>query len=306
MDKFISVIIPAFGNQELLNSNMRILLKELQNSNAIFEIIVVDDCSPNRISINLPLTKVHRLKTNKGFSVSCNEGAFVSKYPFLLFLNSDITVTNGFLDSLFKHFDDKSVFSVTPKIIKNNFIESITTGRLRGSNLICEEVKNASIDHAIEIFYACGAASLIKKEIFFTLGGFDELFSPFYVEDMDLSYRAWKSGYRVIYEPNSTVYHLSGKTISQNYHRFYVESIWCRNRYIFRWKNFTDPAIVFFMIVELFTLKLLKNTLVEWAGLFRAIPLLREILKARKKNKFILRDKQIFAKFRNLNEKLQR
>ena len=53
----------------------------------------------------------------------------------------------------------------------------------------------------------CGACFICRRELFFELGGFDEIYTPYAWEDLDLAYRAWKRGYKVIYEPMAVCYH---------------------------------------------------------------------------------------------------
>ena len=143
---------------------------------------------------------------------------------------------------------------------------------------------------------------LVDREKFLALGGFDELFSPFYMEDFDLCYRALKQGYRIIYEPKSTVYHLHSQTIKSFYNKLQIESLASRNQYLFRWKNFTDPGLVFLMLLELLTLKLINPNPTEWLGFLKALTKLKAVLARRKKLKgsFKLSDKAIFAKFKGL------
>lgn len=299
----VSIVIPAYGQPKLLEENLPILLKVLKGDKVDFETIVVDDASPESLTISFPEITILRHKKNQGFAAACNTGARASKHPFLCILNTDVVVTPHFLEPLFAHFEDENAFAVSPKIIileQNNFNEAITSAKLKGSNLIFQTASNQSIDHPLEIFYACGAACLIDKRKFFELGGFDEIFSPFYLEDSDLSYRAWKHGYKVIYEPKSLVYHHHSKTIRNIYKEFHIQAISFRNRYFFRWKNFTDPLLVFFMILELFTLKLINPNPCEWVGFIMALKKLKAVLARRKEARKLARltDKQVFAKFK--------
>lgn len=173
---------------------------------------------------------------------------------------------------------------------------------MRGSHLILKIGSYTPPRQASEVLYACGAALLVDKEIFWELNGFDELYKPFYMDDLDLCYQAWKRGYRVIYEPKSSVYHLHSKTIKNYWRKSYIQSIDIRNQYLFRWKNFTDPWLVFLMILELFTLKLINPNPTEWRGYFKALQKLPAVMKRRKEIKRFnkLSDAQIFVKFKHL------
>jgi len=75
------------------------------------------------------------------------------------------------------------------------------------------------------------------------LGGFDEAYSPFYWEDVDLGYRAWKRGWRTLYEPRSVVYHQHSASISR-WPRAFTDSIKARNGLFFIWRNIEDGGLL--------------------------------------------------------------
>jgi GT2 family glycosyltransferase len=244
---------------------------------------------------------------NSGFAAACNTGVEKSRHDKILFLNTDVKVTPGFIEPLLSHFKDEQVFAVSPRILipdEKDFDEAVTFGRLRGSHLLLKIGSKNPPSQPTEILYACGAALLVDREKFRAIGGFDTLYRPFYMDDLDLSYQARKRGWKVIYEPESTVSHLHSKTIKSFWKRSYIQSIDIRNQYLFRWKNFTDPWLVFLMILELFTLKLINPNPAEWSGYIKALKRLKEVLARRKEAKkhAKLKDKEIFAKFRSLYE----
>jgi glycosyltransferase involved in cell wall biosynthesis len=72
------------------------------------------------------------------------------------------------------------------------------------------------------------------------LGGFDELLKPFYLEDTDLGYMAWKRGWKVLYQPASVVYHEHRGTIGKRFSQGYIESVLKKNFILFAWKNIHD------------------------------------------------------------------
>lgn len=98
---------------------------------------------------------------------------------------------------------------------------------------------------ARENLYAIGACAAYDAKKFRELGGYSEIYSPFIFEDVDISYRAWKRGWKSIYEPSATVWHHSNSTIyrDKTKHRWH-QVIYFRNRFIFHWINLTDPAFV--------------------------------------------------------------
>ena len=70
-----------------------------------------------------------------------------------------------------------------------------------------------------------------------SLGGFDELLAPFYLEDTDLGYLAWKRGWKVLYQPASVVHHEHRGTIGKNFSPEYIQSVLQKNFILFTWKN---------------------------------------------------------------------
>lgn len=87
---------------------------------------------------------------------------------------------------------------------------------------------------------AHGGASGYNRETFLSLGGFDRIFLPIYNEDLDLSYRAIKMGYKIIYAPTAVAFHGKGTTMNQYYSERMIVRIGLRNHFLFFWKNITD------------------------------------------------------------------
>jgi hypothetical protein len=96
-------------------------------------------------------------------------------------------------------------------------------------------------DPAIHDLYPCayggGGSCAFDRRKFLELGGFDELLAPFYMEDTDLGYLAWKRGWKVLYQPRSIVFHEHRGTIGKRFSRTYIDSIVQKNLLLFCWKN---------------------------------------------------------------------
>lgn len=84
---------------------------------------------------------------------------------------------------------------------------------------------------------------MFDREMFIALGGFDPLLSPFYWEDVELSYRAWKRGFDVLYEPHSVVDHRVSSTIGR-LPQWRVRRIQQRNRIIYHWIHLHDGGLL--------------------------------------------------------------
>jgi len=89
-----------------------------------------------------------------------------------------------------------------------------------------------------------GAAFAVDRPRFIELGGFDDLFNPFYYEDTDLGFRAWRRGWRCVVAPASRVTHHHKGTIARSFKKFKVSAIRKRNRLFYLWKNLTSTKML--------------------------------------------------------------
>ena len=100
------------------------------------------------------------------------------------------------------------------------------------------------IDDGVQDLYPCfyggGGSCAFDRRKFLELGGFDELLKPFYLEDTDLGYLAWKRGWKVLYQPASVVYHEHRGTIGKRFSEAYIQSVLKKNFLLFTWKNIHD------------------------------------------------------------------
>ena len=134
------------------------------------------------------------------------------------------------------------------------------------------------------------------------MSGFDKLFRPFNWEDWDISYHAWKRGWKTLYEPRSQVYHERLLTLGKMYSKKEIETIQWKNHFLFTWKNITSKRLLFqhFLFLPtqiIISLFLKKLTFVR--GLFFALKQLREVIRKRKsvQKDFIFSDEEILEKF---------
>jgi O-antigen biosynthesis protein len=89
-------------------------------------------------------------------------------------------------------------------------------------------------------FYGGGGSCAFDRRKFLELGGFDELLAPFYLEDTDLGYMAWKRGWKVLYQPRSIVYHEHRGTIGKRFSEAQIQAVLKKNYLLFCWKNIHD------------------------------------------------------------------
>ena len=248
-----SFIIPNWNGRELLEQCLPSVVEAVRSDGGDHEIIVVDnhstDDSVSFLKANYPEVKVLELDKNRGFAGGCNAGAMASQNEIIVFLNNDMIVERGFLRPLLDGFSGDRVFAVSSQI---HFWDAEKrreeTGQTRGFlklgflQVVHDEPREA--DRVRPVLYAGGGSSAFDRSKFLALGGFDELFQPFYWEDTDISYRAWKRGWKVLFEPCSVVHHKHRGTIGRTYDADFTHKAVNRNHFLFLWKNLTDPSLL--------------------------------------------------------------
>jgi GT2 family glycosyltransferase/glycosyltransferase involved in cell wall biosynthesis len=248
-----SIIIPNWNGRELLEQCLPSVVEAVRSDGEGHEIIVVDNHSTDDsvpfLKANYPEVKVLELDRNSGFAGGCNAGAVESQNEIIVFLNNDMIVDRGFLRSLLDGFSDERVFAVSSQIYfwdaeKRREETGQTRGFLKLGFLQVVHDEPGNVDRVRPVLYAGGGSAAFDKSKFLALGGFDELYQPFYWEDTDVSYRAWKRGWKVLFEPRSVVHHKHRGTIGKTYDADFTHKAVNRNHFLFMWKNFTDPGLL--------------------------------------------------------------
>lgn len=223
MNHSISVVIPNYNGKHLLETNLPSVYTALQSAGiSDFEIIIPDDASTDNsvhfIKSNYPEIILIENKTNKGFGGNTNTGIFKAQKELILILNSDVQLTDGYFSELLQYFDKPDTFGVTGRIIgldsdriqdgakypKYYFGNIAST-----TNYIC---KNRTSLYSL---FLTGANVLIDREKLIELKGYDEIFNPYYGEDVDLGLRAWRLGYKCYYEHTAICRHPNSATIKK-------------------------------------------------------------------------------------------
>jgi len=216
----VSIIIAVYNN--LVYTLQCLESIKLCKENVPFEVIVIDDYSTDELTEKIiPKIKglrYYRTKRNGGFVKSINIGAKNAKGKYIYLLNNDTRVTDNYLTYLieiFKKFDNVGV--VGSKLIYPDGKLQEAGGHIytngKGFNYgKFQDPNDYRFNYVREVDYISGTAILIKKDIWYKLGGFDENFSPGYYEDTDFQFRVRQAGYKIIYQPRSTIIHYEGIT----------------------------------------------------------------------------------------------
>lgn len=249
----IDVVIPNYNGLELLKENLPNVIEEIEKYKG--SIIIVDDGSEHdefeeleAFIKNLANKSIVLLRNerNLGFSSTVNRGVNNSNADFVVLLNTDVIPENNFLEVALKDLQsEENLFGVG---FMDKSIEDGGTA-LRGRGLASWEKgflvhRRGEVDKT-DTFWISGGSSIIRRELFVKLGGLDTLYDPFYWEDIDLSYRAQKSGYKIKFEPKSIVVHKHSEgSIKKYFSDAQVKIIAYRNQFIFVWKNITDTNFI--------------------------------------------------------------
>lgn len=303
----ISVVIPAWKGLQLLRENLPSVQTAVETysreKGAKGEIIVVDDASQDgtadALSTEFPEVRCVVKPHNEGFAATCNAGFRHCRQPLVALLNSDVRIQPDYLVHKAGHFRDGNVFAVTAKVFEWDrpvFSAGGRLGRFRRGfwrvyrNYDVSPLSGASWikNHQLLSAYAVGGFSTYDAEKLRELGGFNELLSPFHWEDVDLSYRGWKRGWDIHFEPRSVAFHRVSATIGAHFKREWVEAIAFRNRLLFHWINIHSPS---FLLRHLLMLKLLVLTRIFvfdyrfYRSLFQALNRLSAVQHLREKER---------------------
>jgi O-antigen biosynthesis protein len=216
-DPVVSVIIPTYGQTSF---TLRCLASIVNHAPGLpIEVIVVDDAWGGADAACLTQVRGIRLirnEANLGFLHSCNKAATAAKGRYLLFLNNDTQVLDGWLEPMLALFRDRpDTGAVGAKLLYPD-------GRLQEAGGIIwqdasgwnfgrlEDPSKPVYNYVREVDYCSGAALMVERSVFARLGGFDPVYAPAYFEDTDLCFRLRRIGLKTLYQPQSVVIHHEG------------------------------------------------------------------------------------------------
>jgi GT2 family glycosyltransferase len=270
----VSIVIPTWNGRRLLEEFLPSVIEAAaeyaSTTDAATEIVIVDDGSTDETlgwladqSAESPVPlRIVRHEQNQGFGAACNTGVREARHPLIFLLNNDVDVLPNAIEPLVARFNigDRPPFAVHCRVL------DFATGREEGTGKVGGFARGFLRVHRSYVteprpamseadrpsrmeprnphepyfsVFASGGSSMLDRDLFLSLGGFDPLFAPFYMEDVELSYRAWKRGLTVEYEPRSTVKHRFSSTIGPAAGAT-VPRVGQRNRLIFHWMHLHD------------------------------------------------------------------
>src|ERR1035437_10102825 len=248
-----SVVIPNWNGKDLLAKYIPSIRTALAGNSAN-QILVVDngstDGSADFLRANFPEITVLALPQNLGFGGGSNAGFRAARNDIVVLLNSDMRVAPDFLAPLLEGFSDPEVFAVSCQIFFTDPTRlreetGLTQGWWQDGSLRVRHRIDGGVDDLFPCFYGGGGSCAFDRSKFLELGGFDPLLEPFYLEDTDLGYMAWKRGWKVLYQPRSVVFHEHRGTIGKKFTEERIQAVLKKNYVLFCWKNIHEwPRLV--------------------------------------------------------------
>ncbi len=233
----VVVIILTMNQRE---KTLQCLSSLMADASAGYQILLWDNGSADgtceAVRNAYPAVLAHHHPTNLGVASGRNAAARLAAetfYPsYFLFLDNDMLVEPGFVDTLQRPFDEvPQVGQTQAKLRFMHDRERLNDGGGARINFMTWRVKPVGFGEVDRGQYdtvrrctACGGAMMVRAELFMRLNGFDTRFDPFGPEDLDFSLRLQRAGYSALYIPQAVAYHAVSHTYGRNYDEEYART----------------------------------------------------------------------------------
>jgi len=254
--KRIAIVILNWNGKKYLEKFLPLLV-QFQTKDA--EIVVADNASDDDsvlfLRSNYPEIRIIINPFNEGFAKGYNLALKQIETEYYILLNSDIEVTENWIKPVIDLMDsDPLIGACQPKIrsyldpkkfeyagAAGGFIDKYGYPFCRGRIFQNIEEDHGQYDDQIEIFWATGACMFVRARLFHDFGGFDEDFFA-HMEEIDFCWRLKNAGYKIMYCPTSTVFHIGGGTLPKiSWRKTYLNF---RNNFFLLYKNLPDDRLI--------------------------------------------------------------
>lgn len=260
-----SVVILNWNGAEMLRRFLPSVIAYSQGEGV--EICVADNASSDNscevIEREFPEVRLIRLSENYGFAEGYNRALQQIDAEYVVLLNSDVEVTSGWLEPMTDYLDKHpQVAACQPKLLSfqekscfeyagaaGGFIDKYGYPFSRGRIFDVIESDHGQYEDIIPVFWATGAALLIRLQVYREVGGLDGRFFA-HMEEIDLCWRLRSRGYGIVCLPFSKVYHVGGATLKKENPRKTLLNF--RNNLIMLYKNLPENELYRVMRVRLF------------------------------------------------------
>lgn len=224
----VAIVILNWNGKKYLEQFLSNVISYSGNCRIILADNASTDDSVDFVLENFPTVEIIINDENGGFAKGYNDALKQIDSEFYILLNSDIEVTPNWVLPLYEKMKDPSIAGCQPKVLsysnRNQFEHAGASGGYLDRNYfpfcrgrILEKFENdeQQYDGEVEIFWATGAALMIRSEIYHKVGGLDEYFFA-HMEEIDMCWRIKKLGYKFMVIPSSIIYHVGGGTLAYN------------------------------------------------------------------------------------------
>lgn len=249
----VSIFVLNYNGIPLMQECLPTLAEAARRSPVPVRLVVIDNQSPGEdiafVQKNFPEFEVSRAPAN-AFLISFNDYVRSDTGDVALLLNNDIKVEPDFLAPLIRLFEsrDDAFFasSLCWDFSKKNYEGGLSQLVRKGGVWGTRSVLPQRLRPDAENFWysiSIGAAIAVRRDRFLALGGFDDLYLPGILEDLDLCYRAWKQGWKGYFVPESVIYHKGQASFQPAFGRHRIRRMAVRNTCYFMWKNVRDRSL---------------------------------------------------------------
>ena len=226
--KDLAIVILNYNGRAYLEKFLPDVISYSDDARIIVADNASDDDSVRFLKQNHPSVEIIELPVNLGYSGGYDTVLRKIDADYFCLLNSDVRVTENWLKAVLDLFEkDNNIAAVQPKILSFNepdtfeyagaaggYIDKYGFPFCRGRLFWSFEKDTGQYDDNCEVFWASGACLFIRSKAFMEAGGLDEDFFA-HMEEIDLCWRLWGMGYKVMYTGSSLVYHVGGGTLDK-------------------------------------------------------------------------------------------
>lgn len=227
--KDIAVVILNWNGQKWLEKFLPTVIEKSSMANIYIADNASTDDSISLIENNFPTVKIIQNQLNEGYAKGYNDALKDLKEKYFVLLNSDIEVTNNWIEPIINLMEENpNISACQPKILDYNNKDSFEYAGASGGYIdnlgypftrgrIFDEIEpdNNQYDDVKEIFWASGACFFVRADHFNEVNGFDNDFFA-HQEEIDLCWRLKIKGYQIMVHPRSVVYHVGGGTLDDS------------------------------------------------------------------------------------------
>ncbi|OGK57247.1 hypothetical protein A3I50_00180 [Candidatus Roizmanbacteria bacterium RIFCSPLOWO2_02_FULL_37_9] len=257
----LSIIITSYNTREITRNCLDSILKSLKKSSLNYEIIVVDNASPDDSAKMLESLRINDLriienKKNLGFGKANNQAVELASSDYILFLNSDILVLDSAIKELYKFYkqNENMINFLGGKLLNKDMTLQPSCGPfytlpvvfaalfLRGDYY---SLTRYSPNKLKEVDWISGACILTKKQYLQLINGFDDNIFM-YMDEIDLLYRAKMKNYRVFFYPNARFIHLGSASSGER--KYPILQVFKGLIYFYK-KHYSAPKLILLKIM---------------------------------------------------------